>query len=110
MFYVGPDLQGSRYLYFSAFGWSVMLASIFQGFIKTRMVYVILTAFLLVGSGLILSGNLLVWKRAEVIIRTLPDNVSQESVPDNFHGAYILRNGFNEYRMLKSEIKDLKNK
>jgi len=110
MFYVGPDLQGSRYLYFSAFGWSVMLASIFQGLIKTRMAYVILTVFLLVGSGLILSGNLLVWKRAEVIIRTLPDDVSQESVPDNFHGAYILRNGFNEYLILKSEIKDLKNK
>ena len=81
-----------------------------KGLIKTRMVHVILTAFLLVVSGLILSGNLLVWKRAEVIIRTLPDDVSQESVPDNFPGTYILRNGFNEYRMLKSEIKDLKNK
>jgi hypothetical protein len=110
MFYVGPDLQGSRYLYFSTFGWSVMLASIFQRYIKVKVVFVLLTAFYLVGFGSILSCNLLVWKKAGQIIRTLPDNVSQESAPDNFHGAYILRNGLNEYKILRSKMKDFKNK
>jgi len=110
MFYVAPDLQGSRYLYFSAFGWSVVLASVFQGLIKTRVAYVILTAFLLLGLGIILSGNLLVWKKAGGIIRTLPEKVAREEAPDNFHGAYILRNGFNEFKILRPEIKEFKSK
>jgi hypothetical protein len=109
MFYVASDLQGSRFLYFSVFGWSVMLASIFQGLIRTRMAYIILAAFLLLGFGITLSGNLVVWEKAEGIIQGLPENVTQENAPDNFHGAYILRNGLTEFKMLRSEINELKN-
>jgi hypothetical protein len=110
MFYIAPDLQGSRYLYFSTFGWAVMLASIFQRYIKAKVVFVLLAAFYLLGFSSMLSCNLLVWKKAGQIIRTLPDHVSRESAPDNFHGAYILRNGLNEYKILRSKIKDFKNK
>ena len=110
MFYVALDLQGSRYLYFSVFGWSVVLASVFQGLIKRKAAYVILSASLLLGLGLALSGNLLVWKKAGGIIQTLPENMVREAAPDNFYGAYILRNGYDEFKILKLEIKDFKKK
>lgn len=102
MFYVAADLQGSRYLYFAGFGWSVVLASIFQKYIRTKFLFIILLVFFQLGYGWILSGNLLVWRKAGQIINSLPDNVSKEDVPDNFHGAYILRNGYQEYMLIKS--------
>jgi hypothetical protein len=55
-----------------------------------------------------LSGNLQVWKRAGAIIRTLPEDMAREEAPDNFHGAYILRNGFDEFQILRLEIKEFK--
>lgn len=102
MFYVAPDLQGSRYLYFAGFGWSVVLASIFHKYIKTKIVFILLMVFFQLGYGWILSGNLLVWKKAGQILNSLPESVSKEDVPDNFHGAYILRNGYREYVLLRS--------
>jgi hypothetical protein len=110
IFYIAPDLQSSRYLYFSVFGWSVILASVFQGLIKRKAAFVILSGSLLLGLGIALSGNLLVWKKAGGIIQAVPENMVRESAPDNFHGAHILRNGFDEFQKLRPEIKELKKK
>jgi len=110
MFYVGSDLQGSRYLYFSVFGWSVLIISVLQGLIRTRLAYSMLTVILVLWLSISLFANLLVWERAGEIIRTLPENMAREEAPDNFHGAYILRNGFDEFQILRSEIKEFKKK
>jgi hypothetical protein len=110
MFYIAPDLQGSRYLYFSVFGWSVVIISVVRGLTRAKPAYITLIAVLLLGLSITLSGNLFVWGRAGWIIRALPENMTQEEAPDNFHGAYILRNGFEEFQILRPRIKELEKK
>jgi hypothetical protein len=108
IFYVAPDLQGSRYLYFSIFGWSIVVISVVRGLIRERPVFIGLIALLFFGFDLALSGNLSVWKRAGEMIKELPENMIREEAPDNFHGAYILRNGLDAFQTLRPKIKELK--
>ena len=103
MFYVGSDLQGSRYLYFSVFGWGIMLSVIILSVIKRKSAYIALIMgmiFLLTYS---LHYNLIPWQKAGQIIESLPVDITKEQIPDNYFGAYILRNGYTEYKSIKQK-------
>lgn len=103
MFYVSSDLQGSRYLYFSVFGWAAMLSVILSSIIKRKREYaaiVLVVIFLLTYT---LHLNLVPWKKAGQIIKSLPAEMKKDDIPDNYFGAYILRNGYYEYTSIKQK-------
>lgn len=100
MFYVAPDLQGSRYLYLSFIGWGMLAGLIIFDFIRKRVALLVLSIFIISGLSFSLALNLKPWERAGEIINELPKNLIN-SPPDNYCGAYILRNGFLEYKRIQ---------
>ena len=105
MFFVAPDLQGSRYLYFSVFGWAIMLSTVLLSIIKRKTEYIVLVLLVTCLLSFTLHHNLMTWKKAGQIIESLPDEIHEETIPDNYYGAYILRNGYNEYKIIKHKMK-----
>jgi hypothetical protein len=103
-FFVAPDLQGSRYLYFSAFGWAILLSIVLLQVIKRKIGYISLALMITLLFGFTLHYNLMPWKKAGQIIEALPDEIEEENIPDNYYGAYILRNSYKEYRIIKKRI------
>ncbi|OGF64139.1 MAG: hypothetical protein A2Y62_19815 [Candidatus Fischerbacteria bacterium RBG_13_37_8] len=101
MFYVAPDLQGSRYLYFSAFGWGLLLSVLLIKIIKHKLLFHVICLVLIFALGYFMFRNLQPWRTAGEIIKSLPANIKQEYAPDNYYGAYILRNGANEFVQLR---------
>ncbi len=110
MFYVSEDLQGSRYLYLPACGWSILLAALFfqrEGRgprVAGITVTAVVTAVWLVG----VDSHLRDWHEAARIrdrvmtaaVVRLADarcaTVDFSGIPDSVGGAYVFRNGFLE--------------
>jgi hypothetical protein len=103
MFYVAPDLQGSRYLYLSSFGWGLLLSIIIFKLINRKTLSVLIALFFVIVLSLCLKKNLEPWGKAGEIIKSLPADFRETSVPDNCYGAYILRNGAREFKILRTE-------
>jgi hypothetical protein len=103
MFYVAPDLQGSRYLYLSSFGWGFLLSIIIFKLINRKTLSVLIALFLVVALSLCLKKNLEPWGKAGEIISTMPVDFNETVAPDNYYGAYILRNGTEEFKILRTE-------
>jgi len=103
MFYVAPDLQGSRYLYLSSFGWGLLLSIIIYKLINRKTISVLIALFLVIVLSLCLKKNLEPWGRAGEIIKSLPADFRETGAPDNYYGAYILRNGAREFKIIKNE-------
>jgi hypothetical protein len=109
MFFVGDDLQGSRYVYLAACGWAILWVTFTTetaGILRRpTLVSTALTGVLLVISVHAIIGELRVWRAAG----TVRDTVLQEAhiamrgsscetfefvgVPDQIEGAYVFRNG-----------------
>jgi hypothetical protein len=104
MFYVAPDLQGSRYLYLSSFGWGLLLSIIIYKLINRKTISLLIALFLVVALSQCLKKNLEPWGRAGEIISTLPADFNETGAPDNYYGAYILRNGAREFKILRTEM------
>jgi hypothetical protein len=103
MFFVASDLQGSRYLYLSSFGWGLLLSIIIYKLINQKTISVLIALFLVIMLSFCLKRNLEPWDRAGEIIKSLPADFNETTAPDNYYGAYILRNGAKEYKILRIE-------
>jgi hypothetical protein len=107
MMFVGPDLQGSRYLYLPCVAWSLLLADTFplrpSG---TRPLEMVLAAALLVSFSIVTRVHLEHWTAAgrvrDQVLTDLAVAVpscrrnSPLTVPAHYRGAYVFRNGLSE--------------
>lgn len=110
-FFVGPDLQGGRYIYLAASGWSILIATLASaimdrlkpswaaGTVRAAM------AIAVIGGILGVRAHLDPWVRAAMLrdrIVAAADRAGLrecadprvENLPDNLDGAYVFRNGF----------------
>lgn len=101
MFYVAPDLQGSRYLYLSSLGWGLMISVLIYKFITHKTVRIFIWVFLILMLSFCLKKNLEPWGKAGEALNGLPADFMEKGAPDNYYGAYILRNGVKEYDLLR---------
>jgi hypothetical protein len=111
-FFIGPQLEGSRYLYLSECGWALLLAELLviaaDRLTPRSPVLVCVTAIAILASAITLERELGVWRRAaqkrDVILHearaALIDSqcptATFADVPDSLDGAYVFRNGFYE--------------
>jgi hypothetical protein len=108
MFYITADLQNTRYLYFSALGWGIVLAGIgLSGMLKTKRVTTLaFITILLAGQAVFLHVNLQPWKRAGEYVDGV---ISGRIIPnpqkplDNIQGAYVFRNGYPEFVRIRRD-------
>jgi hypothetical protein len=105
---VGPDLQGSRYLYLPSVGWAALLASMASASGSSRVARLIAAVIitLIVATYTVgLEMHLRPWRAAaalrdqveqaaaQVPIPSVCRNIRVANLPDNVDGAYVLRNG-----------------
>jgi hypothetical protein len=110
MFYVTADLQGSRYLYLPACGWTLLLAALLlrtSGEPVPRLGLVVTAALLVAWAGGV-RWHLTGWQEAsrlrdrvlasahQQLNRTDCAVVDFSGMPDSVGGAYVFRNGFLE--------------
>lgn len=105
-FFVGADLQGSRYLYLAASAWSIALPLIIPSFTRSKEIYVTGTALACAISAVMVRVHLQPWQDACALrdrvmaayevqsARCEPFDVT--GLPDTNEGAYVFRNGFRE--------------
>jgi hypothetical protein len=111
LLFVGPDLQGSRYVYLAAVGWSVVLAEgLFGalGFLRRPRATLSVAVVLAAGSAALLQVHLRPWRQASVlrdaVVRAATGRMRElgcgpttfANVPDSVRGAYVFRNGLHE--------------
>ncbi len=108
MLHITADLQNSRYLYFSALGWGIVLAgSGLAGMLKTKKVAaMVFITIMMAAQAVCLHINLQPWKRAGEYVagvisgRIVPD---PQKPLDNIHGAYVFRNGYPEFVWMRTD-------
>ena len=108
LFFVGPDLQGARYLYLGTAMWSIaLMGSIFTAHTdRWRTALRVATIVVLAGSVLALRAHLEPWREAgrrrdsvlsewaKLDSPCVPSTIA--NLPDQVAGAYVFRNGFPE--------------
>lgn len=111
-FFIGPELEGSRYLYLGSFGWAVLLVQLVFSAVgtgrRTKAFATILAIVVIVTSALYSREQLRRWEAAaglrDEVLRSARDAVGRsdcatasfEGLPDSLHGVYVFRNGFYE--------------
>ncbi len=112
LFYVGPTLEGSRYLYLASCAWSLVLAdliaSVSERFSYRPLVFRASVAVIAFVFAVSVQREVAVWRQAaDLRDRVLADahaaidragcvQAAFTSVPDSVSGAYVFRNGFPE--------------
>jgi hypothetical protein len=112
LFFVGPTLEGSRYLYLAAGAWSLvlvdLLASVAGRLGRPSLAFGVAATSVALVFALSLQRELAVWQRAadlrdrvlaeaQVVFAETPcDRPTFANVPDSVDGAYVFRNGFPE--------------
>ena len=82
-FYVGPDLAGSRYLYFAAAGWALLLAELLASEIASRAVWSAAIVAIAVVSVASLELNARPWRTAGEFVSAMGDGLRQgRAAPD----------------------------
>jgi hypothetical protein len=107
-FYIGPDLQQSRYLYLGAAVWSIALVAIAIHRVPSARGWMVTIAVALV---VIINGALVIaqqgrWLEAAAVRDQVLHSFAEqpidcdprlaEGLPDHVGGAYVFRNGFAE--------------
>ena len=110
--FVGPDLQGARYLYLPGVAWALMIADALpMERATTRIASIAGIAILLAMSGLATRAHVAHWTAAaELRDRTLEDIAARAAtcgtatiaVPADHRGAYVFVNGLTEALRMKS--------
>jgi hypothetical protein len=112
LFFVGPTLEGSRYLYLGACAWSLLVADLIAS-VSERLsarphVFRASIAVIVVVFATSVQREIDVWRQAAdlrdrvladartAIERTGCAQAAFTSVPDSVSGAYVFRNGFPE--------------
>jgi len=119
LFFVDPQLQGSRYLYLAECGWALLVADLimasFERTSKPSLMYVGLVSAAVCVSIWTVERELGVWRRAAdlrdrvlveahaVIAQRQCVNSEFMDVPDSVDGAYVFRNGFREAMNLTAQ-------
>lgn len=107
VFFVGADLQGSRYLYLATSAWSIALPLIIPTFTRAREICATGTVLLAcVVSAAVVRIHLHSWQDATALRDRVMAGYAAESalcepinvsgLPDTKDGAYVFRNGFHE--------------
>jgi hypothetical protein len=112
LFFVGPTLEGSRYLYLGACAWSLLvadlIASVSERLFARPYVFRASSALVVVVFAISVQREVGVWRQAaDLRDRVLADarttidrsgcaTAAFASVPDSINGAYVFRNGFPE--------------
>jgi hypothetical protein len=81
----------------------LLLSMIIYKLINRKTISVLIALFLVIILSFCLKKNLEPWGRAGEIIKNLPPNLNETAAPDNYYGAYILRNGAREFKILRTE-------
>jgi len=110
MFFVGDDLQGSRYLYLGFTVWSIaVVVAIAGGIARTAPASTAALAVMIAVSVAIVLAHQRPWQQAAATrdrileaLEGLPPNctVRTDDLPDTEAGAYVFRNGFAEAEAL----------
>jgi hypothetical protein len=109
LLFVGPDLEGSRYLYLPTVGLAIVTAAAVQDLSGTvgRPIVLAAVVAMAVSSALVLEANVSTWTAAaqardrvlasfERARAGLDPARGATSLPDRVGGAYVFRNGFRE--------------
>ncbi|HKY21151.1 MAG TPA: hypothetical protein VJM31_08030 [Vicinamibacterales bacterium] len=107
VFFIGPDLQSSRYLYLSSVGWSVLLVTLIWDLPSNRSwsrpVKLLLMIFLVSASVLGTRAHVTPWIEAAALRDTVAreakrvqqaescERITVSNLPDNNRGAYVFR-------------------
>ncbi len=120
LFYVGPNLEGARYVYLSAAGFSLLLAILagtathLAGALRRRVILVIVVGLLAAPLVASISSDLHRWQRAadvrDVLLARVKDDVDRlkcttftvDGDADSVSGAYVFRHGLTEALALPS--------
>jgi hypothetical protein len=121
-FYVAPDLQGSRYLYFPTVGWGILVGHLLISVFRSRRTLVLAATVLLVTNVILLRVNLRPWHAGAQIVRELYHEpaegagpvtrerwrerygdglVMEDGVPREYRGVVLFRNGYDEFVKLR---------
>ena len=105
-FYITPELQGSRYLYLAACGWSVLVALLISSSRGARQVVYVGGGAVAVVWACAIRAHLLDWEQAatvrDAVVSSAVKRLTVTScrplgfsdLPDSVGGAYVFRNGF----------------
>jgi hypothetical protein len=112
LFYVGPTLEGSRYLYLASCAWSLILADLIaaasERLSNPTLVFRTAVGVIALVFAVSVQREVAVWRQAaELRDRVLADartaidrtgcaQAGFTGVPDSVSGAYVFRNGFPE--------------
>ncbi len=109
MLFIGNDLQGSRYLYFSFAGGIIIIISLLGGLKNSRKAGPLILIALIIFSAVLLKFNMEPWRIAGNKISEIRSRLAEgkevQNVPDNYKGAYILRNGWKELKQMEQKPK-----
>jgi hypothetical protein len=119
LFYVSPELAGSRYLYFATAGFALVVADALTAVVRSRPLWAFCVVALAVGSAISLKVNVRPWQTAGAFVTALrdgihegksPDDVTREwqahgatgmsvrdGVPQEYRGVGVLKNGYPEF-------------
>jgi hypothetical protein len=114
-FFVSPSLQGSRYLYFPAIGWGLLVSYFVATLCTSRRAMVLTSACLFAWSTAWLTLNLRPWREAAGIVREFAAQgtsgtwqerygnalVVQNGVPIEYRGVVLFRNGYPEFLAMR---------
>jgi hypothetical protein len=126
-FFVGADLRASRYLYFAAFGWALLVTHVTMTLLARRWSIIAASAGMIVFSAIFLHINLPPWRTAGDIVNSIAATIRQgqspeataaewrarygdgievkDGIPTVYRGVYVLLNGYPELRSAVSSLK-----
>jgi hypothetical protein len=119
LFYVSPELAGSRYLYFATAGFALVVADAFTAAVRSRPLWAFCIAAVAVGSAISLEVNVRPWRTAGEFVTALRDGIHdgkspgdvtlewqahgaagmivRDGVPQEYQGVGVLKNGYPEF-------------
>ena len=121
-FYVAPDLRATRYLYFAATGWALLLAQLLTTVLWRRRALVTTFLGFIIGSFVSLQANARPWDTAAEIVQSVAASIQEgrspyasaadwrlrygdgievkDDVPTVYKGVYLFVNGYPELRQM----------
>jgi hypothetical protein len=115
-FFIGPDLDGSRYLYLASVGWAVLLVQlVFSAFGRAKRLATTMAVLVIVAGAGYSRQQLDRWQAAatlrhdvllsarEAVVGSDCTTASFERLPDSVRGVYVFRNGFYEAIAIEEE-------
>jgi hypothetical protein len=123
-FYVASDLQSSRYLYFAAVGWAVLVAQMLTTVLASRHGLLATSVCVVVLSSVSLQLNTRPWRTAADIVGAVATDIKagrsvesssaelsrkygdgleiRNGIPAVYNGVYLFLNGYRELQLLES--------